>query len=100
MRWSVQLLFLSEFLTNNWQGHSTMDQPASQPVQSPILHWFTTAERCILAEYSHGITPLESDIRWPRQNTFVISLVSDHNLLVEGRFIKKKVPNIRPFEKY
>ena len=46
------------------------------------------------------ITPFESDIRWPRQNTFVISLVSDHNLLVEGRFIKKKVPNIRPFEIY
>ena len=45
-------------------------------------------------------TPFESDIRWPRQNTFIISLVSDHNLLVEGRFIKKKVPNIRPFEKY
>ena len=45
-------------------------------------------------------TPFESDIRWPRQNTFVISLVSDHNLLVEGRFIKKKLPNIRPFEKY
>ena len=45
-------------------------------------------------------TPLESDIRWPRQNTLEIPLVSDHNLLVEGRFIKKKVPNIRPFEKY
>ena len=45
-------------------------------------------------------TPFESYRRWPQQNTLVILLVSDHNLLVEGRFIKKKVPNIRPFEKY
>ena len=46
------------------------------------------------------ITPFESDLRWPLQNTFIISLVSDHNLLVDDRFIKKKVPNMRPFEKY
>ena len=46
------------------------------------------------------ITPFESVRRWPRQNTFIISLVSDHNMLLDGRFIKKKVPNIRPFEKY
>ena len=57
-------------------------------------------QHCQKAESTKWFTPFESDIRWPRQNTFVISLVSDHNLLVEGRFIKKKVPNIRPFEKY
>ena len=46
------------------------------------------------------VTPFESVIRRPRQNTLVIPQVSDHNMLVDGRFIKKKMSNMRPFERY
>ena len=45
-------------------------------------------------------TPFEYVLRWPRHNTFVIPPVSDHNMLVDDRFIKIQMHNLRPFEKY
>ena len=78
-------------------GNSDLAELSKEAQSSQLNH---AVKVLLILQQVLRTTPFESDIRWPRQNTFVISLVSDHNLLVKGRFIKKKVPNIRPFEKY